>query len=235
MFPVLYNYSSSITLHPRSFREMLSRKDYQPKQVGTRAVATSGFSGAPVVGSVPIYCLHLRLWNNSVPVEVLSYEFPDHQTNIKTLLLGRVDIWANDWFPDRDPDGKPALRSGRRYKPLVRAKEHLYRPSPCDLTQPEEYQRPDQRPEPGPGVPPAPDFIGSISETGGWSVLLRPRPAPKGAIRSYGQYLALSMKTNQNSDREVLDALVHRAPRLGPAAPDAPTRHSISPIEDSFL
>jgi hypothetical protein len=201
-FPVLYDYGSSLTLHPRSFREMLARKGYQPKQVGTRAVSTSGFSGAPVVGSVPIYCLNIRLWDNSVPVEVLSYEFPDHQTNIKTLLLGRVSIWTHDWFPDRDPEGKPALRSGRRYKPLVRAKEHLYRPSHYDLHQPDEYQRPDQKPDPQSPIPSTPDFIGSIDETGGWSVLQHPRPVPKGALRSYGQYLALSMKTSgKEADR----------------------------------
>jgi hypothetical protein len=47
---------------------------------------------------------------------------PTIKLNIKTLLLGRVDIWDNAWFPDQDPDGKPALRSGRRFKPLVRAK-----------------------------------------------------------------------------------------------------------------
>ena len=40
------------------------------------------------------------------------------------------------------------------------------------------------------------------------------------------------MKTNRDSDREVLDALVHRAPRPGPAAPVAPTNHSITPLED---
>jgi hypothetical protein len=86
-FPVLYDYGSSITLHPRSFREMLVRKGFQAQQVGAKRMSASGFAGAPVIGSVPIYELSLRLWDNSVPVRVLSCEFPDHQTNIKTLLL----------------------------------------------------------------------------------------------------------------------------------------------------
>jgi hypothetical protein len=38
-FPVLYNYGSSITLHPRSFREMLVQKGFQAQQVGPKDVS----------------------------------------------------------------------------------------------------------------------------------------------------------------------------------------------------
>ena len=156
-----------MTLHPRAFREMLIRKGFRPTLVGHRRVCTEGFTGAPVLTTVPIYEFPVWLWDDSVPVVIRSHEFQDFQTNVKTLLFGRPDIWGNDWFIDRDPKGTPSLRAGGRYKPLVRAKGHLFRPRATDLKQPDPYQRPDfLSPESDPAHAP-PDLIGSIRERQG--------------------------------------------------------------------
>jgi hypothetical protein len=193
-FPVLYDYGSAITLHPRSFREMLLRKGFRAKQVGSRKVSTIGFTGSPLTDTVAIYELELRLWQNSVPAKVLSYEFQDHQTNLKTLLFGRVDIWAHDWFPGRDENGTPVLKTPRGSKPLMRAKSHLLRPLPSDFTPPAAYQRPDQPVDPEVSYPttnsPAPSPVRTISETGGWSLPGRSRPPQKGL---FGQQANFSL------------------------------------------
>ena len=241
-FPVVYDSGASITLHPTSYREMLIREGFKPALVGHRKVCTEGFTGAPVVTTVPIYELHLRLWDDSVPVVVRSHEFRDFQTNVKTLLFGRPDIWANNWFLDRDPQEKPSLRVGTRYKPLVRAKGHLFRPMAYDLHQPEPYQRPDLLHSKDSASHTVPDLIGSIRELGGWYTRPPPRPAPKGAIRTFADYLACSMRASERRiDRGVLDAMVDLVPRpnrLGRAElPPSPTpiRHSISKEEDILL
>ena len=215
---------------------MLAKRGYQAKHVGSRRVCTEGFTGEPVLGTVQIYELHLRLGDNSPPVIVRSHEFPDHQTNVKTLLFGRVDIWDKNWFPDRDPTGKPSLRWGRRFKPLVRAKEHLFRPQAYDLRQPEPYARPDQPANGASSEAATPDLVGSIREVGGWYTRPAPSSAPKGALRSYGQYLARSMQaSDRKTDRGVLDAIVDLVPRKGPPSIPSPQRSSISPEEDRRL
>ena len=91
-FPVLYDYGSSLTLHPRSFRERIVQQGFRPTLIGSRIISTHGFTGEPIVGPVPIYEFKLRLWKDSAPVRIRSYEFPDYQTNIKTLLFGQVSI-----------------------------------------------------------------------------------------------------------------------------------------------
>ena len=166
-FPVLHDSGASITLHPRSFRERLLKKGVCPKLVGERKVCTEGFTGLPIIATVRIFEFPLRLWGNSVPVNVRSHEFPDHQTNVKTLLFGRDNIWNLDWFIDRAPDGTPSIRSGQRFKPMVRAKEHLFQPLPFDLRQPAPFQRPDQL-NPKDPTNPEPQPVGNVQKIGGW-------------------------------------------------------------------
>ena len=232
-FPVIYDSGASVTLHPTSYREMLLRKGFRPTLVGHRQVCTEGFTGSPVVTTVPIYELHLRLWKDSIPITVLSHEFRDYQTNVKTLLFGRPDIWRNNWFLDRDPKDQPSLRVGTLYKPLVRAKGHLFRPMAYDLHQPEPYHRPDQHDSVLSKAQASPDLVGSIRELGGWYTRPPPRPIPKGAIRTFGQYLSCSMRASERKiDRGVLDALIDLVPRPnkpGTSPPPYPTpiRHVI--------
>ena len=118
------------------------KKGVQPKLVGERRVSTKGFTGSPVIGTVKIYEFPLQLWENSVPVLIRSHEFSDYQTNVKTLLFGRDNIWNVNWFIDQDPKGVPSLRSGQRYKPMVRAKDYMFQPPPANSIEPAPYQRP---------------------------------------------------------------------------------------------
>ena len=60
-FPVLHDSGASLTLHPRSYREMLLKKGVQPQLVGERRVSTKGFTGSPVIGTVKIYEFPLQL------------------------------------------------------------------------------------------------------------------------------------------------------------------------------
>ena len=60
-FPVVHDSGASITLHPRSFRDMLLRKGCRPVVVGHKRVCTEGFTGSPVITIVPIYGFPLRL------------------------------------------------------------------------------------------------------------------------------------------------------------------------------
>ena len=119
---------------------------YAPRRIGFRTIATQGFTGEHIVGSVPIYEFHLLILENSVPVSVRSDEFPNYQTNIKTLFIGRVTIWHHNWFPDRDPQGVPSLRCAQRFTPLVRAREQLLRLLPFHFEPPVAHQRPDSDP-----------------------------------------------------------------------------------------
>ena len=84
-----------------------------------------------------------------------------------------------------------------------------------DLYQPEPFHRPDL-----PATHPSPDLIGSIQELGGWYTRPSPRPVPKGALRTYSDYLAHSMRLfGTKMDRGVLDALVDLVPRRNPGHP----------------
>ena len=78
-----------------------------------------------MIDTIPVYAFQVRLWTNSIPVRILSHEYPDANTNVKTMLLGRAYIRARNWFIARDPQGKPCMNTPQGWKRLVCSRDHL--------------------------------------------------------------------------------------------------------------